>query len=210
MKVLVTGHCGFVGTHLCVRLHKRNIDVIGLDLKEGNDILYCDLPDADRVYHLAAQTNAQDTDAIHDARTNIMGSLRIFKRYGDRVVHASSSMVNYPVTPYAISKKAAEDYARLFGAGIVRFCNLWGDGGHSVIDVFDRAEVLDIRGSGEQLRTYAPVHKAVEALLYARPGQLVILPGVDGTVNYIATMFPWKQRVYSPALASDLLDGRQL
>lgn len=209
VMVLITGHRGFVGSHLCAALQARNIPVIGIDLKEGTDILTADLPDVDRVYHLAAQTNAQTGDAAADARVNIVGTLRLLERYGTRVVFASSSAVNYPVTPYAISKRAGEDYARIYGAAVVRFCNLHGPGGHGVFECFAAADVMVIRGDGNQLRTYAPVSLAVSALIAAMPGDLNILPGVDMTVRDIAAMHPTKPVAYVPAVQTDIRDGRQ-
>src|SRR4051794_27143337 len=127
MRALVTGHAGFVGIHLCKELVRRGYGVMGIDLKYGADIVTCELPDADRVFHLAAQTDAQCEDVGKDAAVNIVGSIRVFERYRDKAVFASLSMVMYPVTPYAISKGAAEDYARYYGAAVVRFCNLYGE-----------------------------------------------------------------------------------
>ncbi len=203
-QVLVTGHLGFVGRHLCAALG----DYVGLDIKDGNDILTCDLPDADRVYHLAAQTNAQSEDAQADALTNIIGSIRIFERYGDKCVFASSSMVHYPRSPYAISKKACEDYARFYGVKVVRFCNLYGEGGHSVIDKFRAADELTIYGSGNQMRTYAPVNTAVDALLNATWG-MNILAGRDYTVNEIASWRPEKPIVYRDQHKLDIMRAVQ-
>lgn len=210
MDIVVTGFEGFVGLHLCNVLVDQGHRVIGLDIKNGNDIRSCWLPRADRVYHLAAQTNAQEPDTIHDADTNIMGTLRILQHYGSKVVFASSSMVNYPVCPYAISKRAGEAYAKLYGAAVVRFCNLHGQFGHSVIDRFSFDPVLTIRGTGEQLRTYARVEDAITALLNAKPGDEFILPGRDLTVNQIAAWFPQKEIRREKALETDILDGRQL
>lgn len=202
--ILVTGHRGFVGSHLTPYLRKW----IGIDLVEGADILTADLPEADRVYHLAANTNAQSPEALEDARTNIMGTLRLLEHYGSRLVFASSSMVEYPVTPYGISKLTGEHYARLYGAAVVRFCNLYGDGGHSVIDRFREAETLEIRGTGEQIRTYAPVEDAVSELLSVGPGETRVLQGRDMSVNDVAAMFDKPVRRV-PASALDLLDARQ-
>lgn len=204
VKVLVTGHRGFVGGHLCKRLG----DVVGIDLRDGDDILTADLPEVDRVYHLAANTDAQCADVAADARVNIMGTLRLLERYGDRVVFASSSMVAYPVTPYGISKLAAEKYCRVYGGAVVRFCNLFGEGGHSVIDRFREGRGT-IRGDGSQLRTYAPVENAVEALLSVKAGELMILPGADMTVNDVAAMYPG-DHPREPASALDMADGRQV
>lgn len=211
MKVLVTGHLGFVGGHLCRALSKRCDEVIGIDLEEGRDILSCKLPPVDRVYHLAAQTDAQFQSMALDAQINITGTLRLLTTYGPKLVLASSSMVNYPVVPYAISKRAAEDYALLCGAAVVRFCNLYGKGGHSVIDVFKASKRLTVRGTGEQVRTYASVNAAVEALLGAAAGTLTVLPGRDYTINQIVKeMFPNKPVDRVPAEKLDILDGRQL
>ena len=55
MKILVTGHKGYIGSHLYKELIKQNHEVVGIDIKQGDDILYC-LPDEefDFVFHLAA------------------------------------------------------------------------------------------------------------------------------------------------------------
>lgn len=209
-KVLVTGHLGFVGRHLCKTLIEQGYEVVGLDTRNGNDILNCDLPEADLVFHLAAQTDAQSEDVEDDALTNVIGSIKVFERYRDKVVFASSSMVNYPVSPYAISKRAAEDYARYFGCAIVRFCNLYGAGGHSAIDKFRESERLKIYGSGDQLRTYAPVSDAVDALLAAVPGTTIVLKGENYTVNEVAERFAYKEVDRLPARKLDPMDGRQV
>lgn len=211
MKVVVTGYRGFVGSHLMTALRERHDRVTGIDLRDGEDIRNCYLPPAERVYHLAAQTDAQSNKCMDDLQTNAVGTLRLLEKYGPKVVLASTSMVNYPVTPYAISKRAAEDYAVLFGAAIVRFCNLYGEGGHSAVDRFASDETITIRGSGDQLRTYAPVEDAVAQMIVARAGELVILKGRDLTVNEIAANHPGKPVKRVPALVGrDILDGRQL
>ena len=38
-RCLVTGHMGFIGTELFLKLKQLGHDVMGVDLKEGNDIL---------------------------------------------------------------------------------------------------------------------------------------------------------------------------
>lgn len=212
MRTIVTGHLGFVGSHLCNELHHRGDAVIGLDLKDGNDINTCLLPrdrDVDRVFHLAAQVDASNPNARLDAWANIFGTLRILRYYGDKVVFASSSMVNYPITPYAISKRAAEDYARMHDAAVVRFCNLYGEGGHSVIDKFRDADTLTVYGNGRQRRTYARVEDAVKALLDAVPGTLTLLPGEDHRVIDLASA-TGKPITFAPARTYDPADATQL
>lgn len=209
--ILVTGYRGFIGGHLMRVLTAAKQVVIGLDLLDGNDILSCKLPsDVDRVYHLAAQTNAYCEATAADALTNITGSIRVFDRYRHKVVYTSSSMVNYPQSPYAISKAAAEHYARYYGAAIVRLCNIYGDGGHSVVDKFNRSIELTIFGDGQQARTYAHVDDAVDALLSAQPANTTILMGEDLTVNEIAARHPNKPVRHVDPRALDLVDARQI
>lgn len=204
--IVVTGHMGFVGKHL---LNELRGTIMGIDTKMGEDILSCVLPDpekVDKVYHLAAQTDAQCYDLAKDAMINIMGTVRLLALYGSKVVLASTSMVNHPVCPYALSKRAAEDYARLHGAAIVRFPNLYGEGGHSVIDRFAEEDVLEIRGSGEQKRTFAHVSIAVTALLTAQPGRLSMVTGKVMSVNDAAAMHPDKPVRHVPASVLDPME----
>lgn len=215
MKILVTGHLGFVGQHLWERLrHSHRPHLIGIDYKQGlpsSDITRCELPDdIDRVYHLAAQTNAQSTDAVGDAMTNIIGSIRVFEKYREKVVFASSSMVNYPTSPYALSKKTCEEYAKFYGCSVIRFCNLYGEGGHSVIDKFRESDTLTIKGDGKQIRTYQHVDYAVDRMLSLLPGEFQILYGQNLTVQQVAELFPEKPIKYVLSDGIDIQDGRQL
>jgi len=41
MKVLVTGHKGYIGGHLFETLIELGHEVTGIDLKEGHDITHC-------------------------------------------------------------------------------------------------------------------------------------------------------------------------
>ena len=38
MKILVTGHRGYIGSHLLTDLESLEHDVVGIDLKEGDDV----------------------------------------------------------------------------------------------------------------------------------------------------------------------------
>lgn len=211
MIVLVTGHLGFIGQHLSRVLRERGDVVLGMDIREGahRDVLRAELPDVDHVWHLAAQTNAQSENSWGDAQTNIMGTVRLLRKYGSRLTLASSAMVAQPSCPYAISKRAAEDYALYYGASVVRLPNVWGPGGHSAMDRFERSSVIEIRGTGEQRRTYAHVREAVEALLSAEQGETVVVSGETLTVNEVAARHPGKVRVSVPAARLDPMSVTQ-
>lgn len=206
--IVVTGAEGFIGRHLCLALENLGETVHRIDLKLGSNIRDCELPSARRVYHLAAQTDAYSPDVMQDAQDNIIGSLRVFEHYGDRAVIASSAMVNYPLNPYAISKGACEAYARYFGSAVVRLPNVYGPGGHSFMDKCAAEDEVTIYGSGEQLRSWCSVDKAVAAFLAVKPGAHVIVPGQTLSVNQIAARFGKPTR-YRPARDGDLLCALQ-
>lgn len=212
MKVLVTGSAGFIGTHLCKMLLEDGHDVEGFDIKLGDDVVDCHLPlEFDRVFHLAAQTDARSNDVVQDARNNVLASVRVMQRYGNKVTFASSSAVNYPTTPYAISKKACENYAKLFGCGVVRFCNVYGPGGRSFMDRYKSETVVHANKPGTQIRTYADVYTACEALLLCKPSEFKILQGEDLTVQQIIEDQYWdKKIVWHDPVPNDVIEGRQV
>ena len=208
---LVTGHLGFIGQHLWRALRSSDEYVpVGLDLKNGphEDIRSCVLPHADVCFHLAAQTKAQSTNAWADADTNIMGTIRILEKYRDKVVFAASEASSTPVIPYAISKHACELYCQLYGARMVRMCNITGPGGHGVIEAFAKSDSLRIAGDGSQWRVYAPVQRAVAEFLRmanAPSGSFCNLKGTGLTVLDIAELFyPNKPREFVEKKANDL------
>ena len=62
MNILVTGHRGFIGTNLFPILKSRFSDnIIGLDIKDGNDLLTCELPQADVIIHLAGLSGVRQS-----------------------------------------------------------------------------------------------------------------------------------------------------
>ena len=109
--VLITGHLGFIGKSLKIVLEQK-YNVVGLDIKEGNDILVCDLPECDIVIHLAALSGVrQSIDAPEKYwRINVEGTRRILEHYkSKRILVASSSSQYEPhLNPYAASKHAME------------------------------------------------------------------------------------------------------
>ena len=112
MKIVLTGHEGFIGSVLYQKLINLNYTVIGLDVKSGNDILHCDLPDCDVVIHLAAKTGVRES--LENPKdywdTNVHGTSRILKHYKNtRILVASSSSQYEPyLNPYAATKHIIE------------------------------------------------------------------------------------------------------
>lgn len=112
MIIVLTGHQGFIGTELKKYLENLNHTVIGLDIKSGNDILTCLLPECDMVIHLAAVAGVRQS--LEDPKKywdiNVDGTRRILEHYNNtRVLVASSSSQYEPhLNPYAASKHVME------------------------------------------------------------------------------------------------------
>jgi len=106
MKILVTGGCGFIGSHLCKRLAMKGFTVNILDnLYSGkidklrlneNERKYVKLTlsdirdfknvkkqvkDVDVIFHLAAQVSVERSieKPVFDAETNILGTINLIK-----------------------------------------------------------------------------------------------------------------------------------
>ncbi len=154
------------------------------------------------IHHLAAQVDvaASVADPWHDASVNLLGTLRVLRaalRSGVRRVVLASSAAVYgeperlpvaeghplrPLSPYGLSKAAAEAYARWFGAYyglevvILRYGNVYGPrqpavGEAGVIARFLAAladgERPVIHGDGRQVRDFIYVGDVAAAHLQA-------------------------------------------
>ncbi|MBY0159620.1 NAD-dependent epimerase/dehydratase family protein [Cytobacillus oceanisediminis] len=119
-KVLITGGCGFIGSHLAYRLSELGYQVIVVDnLVTGSldninpreiNFFECDILGdqfdeivkffrPDYIFHLAAQANVSESirNFLYDAQINILGTLKVIelsRKYNiKKIVFASSSAV---------------------------------------------------------------------------------------------------------------------
>jgi UDP-glucose 4-epimerase len=94
MKILLTGHLGFIGSALYNELIKEHT-VIGLDVKDGKDLLTCDLNyDMDLVIHLAGIASVRDSllNPIKYWQNNVLASQKLFAAFPNtKIIYASSS-----------------------------------------------------------------------------------------------------------------------
>ena len=173
MKIVVTGHLGYIGSHLMKRLPKHTI---GLDLKDGNDICTCELPDADVVIHLAAQAGVINSivNPVETCRTNTYGTVRLWEKYKNtKFIFASTGGAIQDdqtppyVSPYGLSKFCAEQFVKMCFTNyrILRFANVYGDNSRSVIDAFLKTDKPVIFGDGTETRTFVHVDDLVDGIL---------------------------------------------
>ena len=111
MKILITGHEGFIGTGLWSLLRKEH-ELVGLDKKSGHDINTVDLPEVDLVIHLAGIGGVRESidNPGKYWHNNVTATKRLLQHYGDKRVLVASSSSQYEPhkNPYAASKHVME------------------------------------------------------------------------------------------------------
>jgi len=197
IKVVVTGSKGFIGSHASDMLLHRGHLVTKYDLVDGYDVL--DFGQLDNVVgkckpnwivHLAGQVFLQPSldNPQDDAKTNIVGMLNVLevaRKHNCGVVFSSSGAVygnNYqypePVSPYGVSKLAAERYCLLYkrlyniSTVVFRFSSVYGFGRKKtsvnlILDKIMKDETLSVTGDGTQTRDFTHVADVANALCMA-------------------------------------------
>ena len=217
MKYVVTGGAGFIGSHVTKKLVERGDIITVIDNmntgKEKNlepvrdkinfvkgDILDIDLledmtKDTDGVFHQAALASVQDSfdepNEYHNVNVNgTENILKLSKKYGFKIVYASSSSVygnpikipikesdeRNPINPYAETKLKKEELATEYskmGVSVIglRYFNVFGKGQSKeyagVLKLFLEC-IRDklppkINGDGMQFRDFVHVSDVVNA-----------------------------------------------
>jgi UDP-glucose 4-epimerase len=198
--ILITGHKGYIGTRLFDKLK----DVIGIDLKDGKNLLTCDLPkNIDIIYHLAAQSSVESSwqDTLHDL-DNIRITARLVKEYPNtKIIYANSCASISKESPYGFSKGVSGEYLLKFHSNVVNciFPNIYGYNSKSVVDIFKNQDEVTIFGDGNQTRDYVHLDDIVEGLILAKDwdsGTYFMGSGKSMTVNELAR---GKKIIYAPA-----------
>ncbi len=236
MKLVVTGACGFIGSHLCDRLLDAGHEVTGIDgyvpfypreVKERNiasaraskrftlhetliekaDRLESLLEGASAIYHLAAQAGVRASwgdDFEGYVQHNVLGTQRLLetavKVKVPRMIYASSSsvygdvnelplresMALAPVSPYGVTKLAAEHLVHLYGKASdlsvtsLRFFTVYGPrqrpdmAFYRFLKAVKGGEPITLYGDGEQTRDFTFIADLIDvlqcALVQGRPG----------------------------------------
>lgn len=188
--ILITGYKGQIGS----RLAKRIGEYVGIDLKDGMNVITCELPkDIDVIYHLAAQSSVEASwhDPVYDA-DNLRMVARLVKEYPNaKIIYANSAAAQDPKSPYGFSKWACGEYLKKFHKNYVScvFPNVYGGSDKSVVDIFNGKDEVIVYGDGLQVRDYVHVDDIVEGLLLAQNwpvGEFFMGSGIPTTVLELA------------------------
>lgn len=193
MKILVTGHKGYIGSKLFAKLQSLDHDVFGVDLKEGEDL--CDYnynENIDYIFHLAAlpRVGYSVENPAYTLKHNVLATSKVLelakKCNVKRVIFSSSSAIygNYgkPESPYGLHKLMSEQecdlYSRLYGVDTVclRYFNLFSEdqefgGAYSTVicawlAMLKKNLPLRIDGDGTQARDFIHVDDVVSANIF--------------------------------------------
>jgi nucleoside-diphosphate-sugar epimerase len=191
-RAIVTGSGGFIGRHLVRRLKENGWEVKEVDVKQGSDAsqLATYREYYDFVFHLAADLKQPSERTIDAARGVASYALAM----GSWVVYTSSCAAAYPGY-YGAQKLYCE---ALFDHVVkhyscLRLFNVYGKGGHSVVDMFKEGPNALIYGSGTAKRDYVSIDDVVDALLVAAyhkySRRIDVGTGVGTSVNELAELF---------------------
>ena len=102
MKIFITGYVGYLGSEF-VKKYGKDFDIVGYDIKEGNDLLDYDnlvakMAGCEQVVHLAAIPKPVEGKSFEDYfDTNVRATLNVIKaalaNNIKRVVYASSTTI---------------------------------------------------------------------------------------------------------------------
>ena len=179
MKVLVTGHKGFIGKEV-FKFLSEHFDVDGLDRPDdiGDFIRWASSASGstqyDLIVHLAAYAALRDSVNNPDKfwENNVLKSQPIFdycRRNNTRLLYASSAgAYSWWQNPYAITKKVNEIQAPPNSVGM-RFFNVWAEEGSRSDMLYRMLQEDTARYITKHKRDYIHVHDICTAILTLIP-----------------------------------------
>ena len=193
MKILVTGHKGFIGSHVYEHLTKIGYEVDGLDKPDDvRDIIRfiaCNGVKYNVIIHLAAYAALRDSvenpDKFWD--NNVIKAKRLFDYCGRnniRLLYASSAGAHgWWQNPYAITKKVNEFMAPDNSVGM-RFFNVWAEKGSRDDMLYEMLKQGTAQYITRHRRDWIHVHDVARAICYLIPDKFRGVLDIGTGKNY--------------------------
>ena len=189
MKVLVTGHKGFIGSHVFDFLSDI-FDVDGLDRPDDiENFVDVGCADYDIIIHLAAYAALRDSVDNPDKfwENNVEKSKPIFdycRKYNTRLLYASSAgAYSWWQNPYAMTKKVNELMAPPNSVGM-RFFNVWAEEGSRDDMLYEMLKQGTAKYITRHKRDWVHVHDVVRAICYLIPDKFRGVLDIGTGTNY--------------------------
>lgn len=194
MKILLTGHKGYIGSRLYKKLVDLGYNVVGIDLKDNKSTIDC-LPNEnyDYVFHLAAFPSVQFSveNPSYTMKNNVLSSSVLLewclKKKVKRLIFSSSAAADKIESPYGLQKRITEMecelFAKLYGLDTVslRYYNVYSEdqefnGPYSTVinhwmNCIKNKQPLFLDGDGEQTRDFVHVDDVVAANIFCMTAQ---------------------------------------
>ena len=199
MKILVTGHKGFIGGHIYNYLKANNYEVYGYDI--GDELL--DLK-YDYIIHMAARglirlSKDYPYEYFSDGLDLTMKFLEIARKNHSKFIFPSSGSIKNPSNPYSLAKKNSVEWIKLYNRlynidyYILKFYNIYGEHAKKgAVYLFTKAALKNekaiVYGDGSHVRDYlyvGDVVKLIDDILKnnIEPGEYEVGSGKGTSVN---------------------------
>ena len=189
LKVLVTGHKGFIGKHVFDFLSDI-FDVDGLDRPDDiENFVDVGCADYDIIIHLAAYAALRDSVDNPEKfwENNVEKSKPIFdycRKYNTRLLYASSAgAYGWWRNPYAMTKKVNELMAPPNSVGM-RFFNVWAEEGSRDDMLYEMLKQGTAKYITRHKRDWVHVHDVVRAICYLIPDKFRGVLDIGTGTNY--------------------------
>ena len=199
MKILVTGHRGFIGRYIYNYLESNGYEVYWYDLGDKlEDIKY------DYIVHMVSKalirlSTEYPYEYYKDGLGFTMKFLELARKNYSRFIFPSSVSILNPTNPYSLGKKNAVEWIKLYSKlydmdyFILKFYNIYGENARKgAVYLFSKVALNNgtatVYGDGTHVRDYlyvGDVVKFVDNIINNRitPGEYEVGSGTGTSVN---------------------------
>ena len=199
MKILLTGHKGFIGTQIFRSLKDSGYDIDGVDLGDT-------IPERkyDVILHFGARTLIRNS--INAPYEYFQDGLALTVRFLEKArvdnsifVFSTSGSIDEPTNPYSLSKKEGIEWINLYKnlysikAVLLKLFNIYGETSRKgAVYLFTKAaltgEEIPVYGGGNQVRDFIHVNDLVNCVINivngkVSPGEYEIGTGIGTSIN---------------------------